>query len=154
MHAKIQSRLASLGMTLPTPPAPVAAYDPYVRLGDLIHVSGQLPFSAGSLPVGKLGDDFLVEDGAAAARICALNLLAHACAACEDEPNGSLRVVKLTGFVNSTPCFVDHPKVINGASEFFIELFGDDGRHARSAVGVSSLPLGSPVEVEGLFSVR
>ena len=154
MHATIQSRLANLGITLPTPPAPVAAYVPYVRLGDLIHVSGQLPFSAGSLPVGRLGDDISIEDGAAAARVCALNLLAQACAACEDEPDAGLRIIKLIGFVNSTPDFVDHPRVVNGASEFFLEVFGDAGRHARSAVGVSSLPLGSPVEVEGLFSVR
>lgn len=154
MANDIESRLAGLGITLPTPPPPVAAYVPFVQVGNMVHVSGQLPIAPNLLMKGKLGDGNDVESGAAAAELCAVNLLAQVRAACEGDLDRLERVVKLTGFVNCTPDFTDHPKVINGASELLSKVIGDAGRHARSAVGVSSLPFGALVEVEGIFAVN
>lgn len=154
MANDIETKLAEMGITLPTPPPPVAAYVPFVRIGNLVHVSGQLPIAPNVLMKGKLGDDKGVEDGAAAAELCAVNLLAQVRAACEGDLDRLERVVKLTGFVNCTPDFTDHPKVINGASELLAQVMGDAGQHARSAVGVSSLPFGALVEVEGIFAVN
>ena len=154
MANDIESRLAGLGITLPTPPPPVAAYVPFVRFGNLVHVSGQLPIAPNLLMKGKLGDGVDVESGAAAAELCAVNLLAQVRAACEGDLDRLERVVKLTGFVNCIPDFMDHPKVIDGASELLSKVLGDAGRHARSAVGVSSLPFGALVEVEGIFAVN
>lgn len=149
----IEAKLAELGITLPEPAAPVAAYVPVVIAGGLAHVSGQLPFVGGQLVTGRLGEDVSLEDGAAAARACGLMLLAQVNAAL-----GSLdrvvRVVKLGAFVNSTGDFTDQPKVANGVSELMAEVFGDAGRHARSAVGVPVLPLGAAVEVDAIFEVR
>lgn len=149
----IEARLVELGITLPEPAAPVAAYVPVVIAGGLAHVSGQLPFVGGQLVTGRLGEDVSLEDGTAAARACGLMLLAQVRAAL-----GSLdqvtRVVKLGAFVNSTGDFTDQPKVANGASELMAEVFGDAGRHARSAVGVPVLPLGAAVEVDAIFEVR
>lgn len=153
MANDIESRLAGLGITLPAPPPPVAAYVPFVKIGNMVHVSGQLPIAPNVLMKGKLGDDKGIEDGAAAAELCAVNLLAQIRAACEGDLDRLERAVKLTGFVNCTPDFTDHPKVINGASELLAQVMGDAGRHARSAVGVSSLPFGALVEVEGIFAV-
>jgi enamine deaminase RidA (YjgF/YER057c/UK114 family) len=149
---EIERRLAALGLELPAPAAPVAAYVPVVIAGGVAHVSGQLPFIDGRLVTGRLGEDLSVEDGAAAARACGLMILAQLKAAL-----GSLerveRVVKLGAFVNSTGAFVDQPKVANGASELMAAVFGDAGKHARSAVGVPVLPLGAAVEVDAIVAV-
>lgn len=150
---EIEARLAALGLTLPVAAAPVAAYVPVVIAGGLAHVSGQLPFIDGKLVTGRLGEDVSLEHGTAAAQACGLMILAQLKAAL-----GSLsrveRVVKLGGFVNSTGDFTDQPKVINGASELMVAVFGDAGKHARSAVGVPVLPLGAAVEVDAIVAVR
>jgi enamine deaminase RidA (YjgF/YER057c/UK114 family) len=149
----ISRRLTELGIDLPAPAAPVAAYVPVVIAGGLAHVSGQLPFIDGALVTGRLGDDVSPDAGKAAARACGLMILAQLQAAL-----GSLdrveRVVKLGAFVNSTPDFTGQPGVANGASELMAEVFGDAGRHARSAVGVPCLPLGAAVEVDAIVAVR
>jgi enamine deaminase RidA (YjgF/YER057c/UK114 family) len=151
----IEDRLAAKGLRLPEAAAPLAAYVPFVRAGDLLHVSGQVSRDdTGEVIRGSLGQDLSLEAGAAAARSCGLQLLAQAKAACDGDWTRLLRVVKLTGFVASAPGFFDQPKVVNGASELMVELLGDQGRHARSAVGVTALPLGAAVEVEGVFLVR
>ncbi|KPF52555.1 enamine deaminase RidA (YjgF/YER057c/UK114 family) [Novosphingobium capsulatum] len=153
MTVSIDARLAELGLELPQAAAPVAAYVPTVLAGGLLHVSGQLPFIDGALVTGRLGEDVSLEQGAAAAKACALMLLAQAKAAL-----GSLdrieQVVKLGAFINSTGDFTDQPKVANGASELMQAVFGDAGRHARSAVGVPVLPLGAAVEIDAIFAVR
>jgi enamine deaminase RidA (YjgF/YER057c/UK114 family) len=149
-----EERLRELGIELPQPAAPVAAYLPCVRTGDLLYVSGQLPLVDGRPAwTGRLGADGLgVDQGAAAAEVCAVNLLAALKAELGDLGRVR-RVVKLTGFVASEPGFNDHPKVVNGASDLFGEVFGEAGRHARAAVGVAALPLGVPVEVEAIVEV-
>ena len=148
----IADRLAQLGIELPQPAAPVASYVPVVVAGGLAHVSGQLPFIDGQLVTGRLGDDLGLDRASQAARACGLMILAQLTAAL-----GSLdrveRVVKLGAFVNSTADFTDQPKVANGASELLLELLGDAGKHARSAVGVTVLPLDVPVEVELVVEV-
>ena len=154
MTGQIEAKLADMGITLPDAPAPAANYVPYVKTGDLVFVSGQISMDASGLITGKLGDGMSVEQGQAAARTCALNLLAQVRAACGGDLDRLVRVVKLGGFVNSTQEFTDHPKVINGASDFMVEVLGDAGRHSRAAVGSSSLPLGVAVEIEGVFQVR
>ncbi|MCX7645737.1 MAG: RidA family protein [Rhodobacteraceae bacterium] len=153
MTSAIDQRLAELGLTLPDAPAPAANYVPWVRSGNLVHVSGQISQGPGGLIRGRLGADMTVEEGAAAARACALALLAQVKAACSGDLSRLVRVVKLTGFVNSTPDFTDQPKVINGASDTLVAILGDAGRHARSAVSAASLPLGVAVEIEGIFEV-
>jgi len=150
----IESRLAELGVTLPNAPAPAANYVPYVQAGDIIYVSGQVSSGPNGFITGKLGADMSIEEGAAAARNCAISLLAQVKAACGGDIERLLRVVKLTGFVNSTVEFTDQPKVINGASDFLVEALGDAGRHARSAVSAASLPLGVAVEIEGIFQIK
>ena len=148
-----EERLQQLGVSLPTPAAPVAAYVPCVRTGDLVYVSGQVPLVGGKPShLGRLGDEVSLEDGRAAARTCAINVLA-ALRAELGELSQVRRVVKVTGFVASAPGFTDMPKVVNAASELFGEAFGDAGRHSRSAVGVAALPLGVPVEVEAIVEV-
>lgn len=151
--AQIDARLAELGLALPEPAAPVAAYVPVVVAGGLAHVSGQLPFVEGKLVTGRLGEDLAVEDGARAARACGLMMLAQLKAAL-----GSLerveRIVKLGVFVSSAGQFTDQPKVANGASELMAAVFGEAGKHARSAVGVPVLPLGAAVEVDAIVAVR
>ena len=147
-------RLAALGLTLPPVAAPVAAYVPAVRTGTYVYTSGQLPTVNGKLPaVGKVGDEVSAQDAAGMARTCALNALAAAASAA-----GGLeairRIVKVTGFVASAPGFGGQAQVINGASELLIEVFGEEGKHARSAVGVAELPLNAPVEVELIAEVR
>jgi enamine deaminase RidA (YjgF/YER057c/UK114 family) len=148
----IADRLAELGIELPQPAAPVASYVPVVITGGLAHVSGQLPFIGGALVTGRLGEDVDLDLGARAARACGLMILAQLNAAL-----GSLerveRVVKLGAFVNSASPFTDQPKVANGASDLMVEVFGDRGRHARSAVGVPVLPLGAAVEVDAIVAV-
>ncbi|SFR01641.1 RidA family protein [Poseidonocella sedimentorum] len=154
MTNPIETRLAELGLTLPDAPAPAANYVPFVQVGGLVHISGQVSANESGLICGKLGADLSVEDGALAAKHCALSLLAQARAACGGDLGRLVRLVKLTGFVNSTAEFTDQPKVINGASDFFVEVLGDAGRHARSAVSAASLPFGVAVEIEGIFEVR
>jgi enamine deaminase RidA (YjgF/YER057c/UK114 family) len=149
-----EERLEQLGVGLPSPAVPVAAYVPCVRTGNLVYVSGQLPLVDGKPShLGRLGDQVGLEDGVTAARTCAVNVMA-ALKAELGELARVRRVVKLTGFVASTPDFTDQPKVVNGASELFGQVFGDAGRHARAAVGVAALPLGAPVEVEAIVEVE
>ena len=150
----ITERLAELGVTLPDAPAPAANYVPFVQVGNTVYVSGQISNGPDGLITGKLGADMEVEDGAAAARTCAISLLAQVKAACGGDIERLQRVVKLTGFVNSTQDFTDQPKVINGCSDFLVEALGDTGRHARSAVSAPSLPLGVAVEIEGIFEIK
>lgn len=149
----IADRLAELGITLPAAAAPVAAYLPVVVTGNMAHVSGQLPFVGGELVTGRLGEDVTLEQGIAAARACGLMILAQLQAAL-----GALdrveRIVKLGAFVSSAAAFTDQPKVVNGASELMAEVFGEAGRHARSAVGVPVLPLGAAVEVDAIVALR
>ena len=154
MSDPIHARLAELGLSLPAAPAPAANYVPYVRSGGTLYVSGQISNGPDGLILGKLGDDMSIEEGADAARSCALSLLAQVNAALDGDLGRLRRVVKLTGFVNSTFDFTDQPKVINGASDTFVEILGDAGRHARSAVSAASLPLGVAVEIEGIFEVE
>jgi enamine deaminase RidA (YjgF/YER057c/UK114 family) len=150
----IDQRLAELGITLPQPAAPVAAYVPAVELGGLLHISGQISFDeGGSLITGRLGEDVDLDGGVEAAKRCGIMLLAQMKAAL-----GSLdrvdRIVKLGVFVNSAPDFIDQPKVANGASELMSQVFGEQGRHARSAVGVAVLPLGVAVEIDAIVAVK
>jgi enamine deaminase RidA (YjgF/YER057c/UK114 family) len=148
-----EERLEQLGVSLPSPAVPVAAYVPCVRTGNLVFVSGQVPLVDGKPShLGRLGEGVGLQDGRAAARTCAINVIA-ALKVELGELSRVRRVVKLTGFVASTPDFTDQPKVANGASELFGEVFGDAGRHARAAVGVAALPLGVPVEVEAIVEV-
>lgn len=153
MAGRIAAKLNDLGVTLPAAPAPAANYVPFVRSGALLFVSGQISQGPGGLITGKLGADMDVAHGAAAARACGLAILAQARAALDGDLDRVVRVVKLTGFVNSTPDFTDQPKVINGCSDFLVEVFGDAGRHARSAVSAAALPLGVAVEIEAILEV-
>lgn len=154
MPQDIETSLSDMGLTLPEAPAPAANYVPYVQVGTTLYVSGQISIDAqGQLITGKVGADLTVEEGAAAAQRCALSLLAQARAACGGDLSRLVRVVKLTGFVNSTPDFTDQPKVVNGASDTLVALLGDAGRHARSAVSAGALPLGVAVEIEGIFEL-
>lgn len=151
--SKIEARLAELGVSLPVAAAPAANYLPYVISGNQVFVSGQISQNADGLIKGKLGAELTVEDGAAAAKACAISLLAQLKAATGGDIDRMVRLVKLVGFVNSTPDFTDQPKVINGASDFFVEALGDAGRHARSAVSAASLPFGVAVEIEAIFEI-
>lgn len=150
----IESKLADLGVTLPDAPAPAANYVPFVQVGDIVYISGQISNGPDGLITGKLGGNMSTEDGAAAAKTCAISLLAQVRAACGGDIERLVRVVKLTGFVNSTADFTDQPKVINGASDFLVAALGDAGRHSRSAVSAASLPLGVAVEIEGIFQIK
>ena len=149
----IDNRLADLGIVLPEPPAPVASYVPFVVAGGLVHVSGQVSRAEDGDRLGRLGESVTLEEGQAAARICGLNLLAQVKAACDGDLDRVVRVVKLGGFVNVTPDFGPIPAVINGCSDLMLDVFGDAGRHARSAVGVANRPRGFAVEVDGIFQV-
>jgi enamine deaminase RidA (YjgF/YER057c/UK114 family) len=153
MAGAVEKRLSELGIALTKPAAPVANYVPFVRTGKLLMVSGQICLESGKLvATGQLGGGVSIEDGQKAARACAINLLAQVKVALGDLDNVS-RVVRLGGFVNSAPGFLEGPKVMNGASELMVEVFGDKGRHARTTVGVSALPQNAAIEVEGLFEV-
>jgi len=151
--SKIDSRLKDLGLEIPSPVAPVANYVPYVIAGRELFISGQVSMSADGLIKGKLGADLDVAKGADAARACAINLIAQMKAALDGDLDRVRRIVKLTGFVNCTPDFTDQPKVINGASDLMVEVFGEAGRHARAAVGAPSLPLGAAVEVDAIVEI-
>lgn len=150
----IEGKLAELGITLPDAPAPAANYVPAVQVGDIVYISGQISNDENGLIVGKLGDTMDVDQGAAAAKRCAINLLAQVRAACDGDLERLVRVVKLTAFVNSTADFGQQPQVVNGCSDFLVEVLGDAGRHARSAVSAASLPFGVAVEIEGIFQIR
>ena len=153
MTDNIAQRLQAQNITLPEPAAPVAAYVPAVQAGNLLHISGQLPFENGQVMTGRVGEDRDLDYGNRAARACGIMLLAQI-----NKALGSLdrveRIVKLGVFVNSAPSFTDQPKVANGASELMQEVFGEPGRHARSAVGVAALPLGVAVEVDAIVAVK
>ena len=151
----IETRLTALGVTLPDAPAPAANYVPFVQVGTQVYISGQISRdAAGGLITGKLGTNMDGAQGAEAAKTCAIALLAQLKAACGGDLGRVVRAVKLVGFVNSTPDFVDQPKVINGASDFLVAAMGEAGRHARSAVSAAALPLGVAVEIEAIFEVR
>ena len=152
MESALEQKLAQMGHVLPNAAAPAANYVPFTVSGKLILVSGQLPIKDGQVAFkGRLGDDVDVEEGQAAAALCALNLLAQAKNACDGDLSKLGRCLKLGGFVACTPDFTDHPKVINGASDLIAEAMGEAGQHARFAVGAASLPLGASVEVEAIF---
>jgi len=154
MSGSVDKKLASLGINLPTPAAPIANYVPFVRSQNMLVVSGQLCFGTdGNLVAkGQLGNGVSLDDGQRAARACAINLLAQLKSALGDLDK-VVRVVRLGGFINSAPGFTDGPKVMNGASDLMVEVFGEKGRHARSTVGVAALPANAAVEVEGQFEV-
>lgn len=154
MSGQIEGRLAELGLALPQAVAPVANYVPAVTTGSLAVLSGQIPLADGKPAfTGLLGAAVSLEDGQAAARLCGINMIAQLRAVCDGDLDRVRRVIRLGVFVAATPDFTDHPKVANGVSDLMVEVFGDLGRHARAAVGCSSLPLGVPVEVEGMFEI-
>lgn len=150
----IEARLTELGITLPEAAAPAANYVPYVRDGKTLYVSGQISQKDGAFLTGKLGSDLTTDQGAEAARSCALYLLAQVKAACGGNLEQLDQVLKLTGFVNSTPDFTEQPQVINGASDVLADILGEAGRHSRSAVSAGSLPFGVAVEIEGIFRLK
>ncbi|MBF0249139.1 MAG: RidA family protein [Alphaproteobacteria bacterium] len=151
----INARLAELGITLPQAAAPAANYVPYVQTGNLVVVSGQITLLNGELKyIGRVGRDFTTEEAYEAAKLCGLNLIAQAKAACGGDLDRVKRVVRLGGFVNCTDDFTDQPKVINGASDLMAQVFGEKGKHARAAVGVNTLPLGVAVEIDGMFEIE
>ena len=151
----IDKRLAELGIVLPTPAKPIANYVPWVRTGNLVYISGQGAMKDGKLEyTGRVGDTLSIDDAVASARLTAINIIAHLRDACGGDLDRVKRVVKLLGLVNCTATFGDHPKVINGASDLMVEVFGDKGRHARSAVGAPSLPFGLSVEVEAIVEIE
>lgn len=154
MTGRIESRLKELGIALPTPPAPVASYVPTAVSGNLVFVSGQITSTPEGLKyVGVVGRDLTVEDGKAAARLCAINVVAQVKTACGGNLDRVKRCVKLTVFVNATPDFTQHPEVANGASDLLVEVFGEAGKHARAALGAGSLPRGVACEVEAIFEI-
>ena len=151
--SKIEARLIELGVVLPQPVAPVANYVPFVRSGNLVHISGQISLDVSGGIRGTVGVDVDLETAQAAARLCGINLLAQMKAACDGDLDRVVRVVKLGGFVQAGPDFIDIPKVVNGCSDLMVEVLGDAGRHARSAVGVYRLPLGFAVEVDAVVEI-
>ena len=155
MSGEIDAKLAEIGLSLPAAAAPVGNYVPTTITGNLIFTSGQITLDGGSIAfIGKLGQEFSVEQGYAAARLCAINVLSQVRAALAGDLDRVVRVVKVVGFVNCLPDFTDQPAVINGASDLFVQVFGEKGKHARSAVGVASLPRGVAAEVEAIFEFR
>ncbi len=154
MSGRIIARLHELGLTLPKPASPLANYVPYVKSGKLLFVSGQLALGPNGLEyAGTVGDGVTVEEGKRAARLAALNVIAQAAAALDGDLDRVSRVVKVTGWVNSSAGFTQHPEIVNGASDLFVEVFGDAGRHARAAVGASSLPKNSAVEIDAVIEI-
>ena len=152
--SKIEARLAELGIQLPAPVPPVATYVPFVRAGNVVHISGQVSTDASGGIKGVVGVETDFEAALKAARLCGINLIAQMKAACDGDLDRVVRVVKLGGFVQAGPDFFDIPKVVNGCSDLMVEVFGDAGRHARSAVGVYRLPLNFSVEVDAVVEVR
>lgn len=155
MAGTIEARLKKLGLTLPEPPAAAARYVPFVVTGKLVFIAGQLPLQGGKVAfAGKLGADVPIEDGTHAARLCAINLVAQLKSACGGDLDRVKRCVRLNGFVASAPDFTEQPRVMNGASDLIVDVFGEAGRHSRVAVGVASLPLNAAVEVDGVFEIE
>lgn len=150
----VEAKLAELGLSLPAQAAPAANYVPYVISGNMLYVSGQVSADANGFVTGTLGDDIDVEAGQAAAQLCALSLLAQVKAACDGDFSKLVRVVKLGAFVNSTTDFPLQSQVVNGASDLFVKVLGDKGRHARAAVSSPSLPFGVAVEIDGIFEIE
>ncbi len=150
----VETRLAALGVVLPPPGAPVANYVPFVRSGNLVHISGQVSRDASGGITGVVGEAVDFETAKGAARLCGINLIAQMKAACDGDLDRVVRVVKLGGFVQAGPAFFDIPQVVNGCSDLMVEAFGDKGRHARSAVGVYRLPLNFSVEVDAVVEIR
>ena len=151
----IENKLKELDIILDEASKPAGSYVPYVISNNLVFISGQLPFINGSITIkGKVGSEVSVEDGIKMAEVCAKALLSQLKSACNGNLDKVKKVVKLGGFVASDPNFIDHPKIINGASDLIVKIFGDRGRHARFAVGVASLPLNTPVEIEGIFEIE
>ena len=154
MAGQVDAKLADLGITLPQAAAPAANYVPYTITGNLVFISGQVPFVDGKLAYqGKVGADFSVEEGVACAKICALNIIAQLKAACGGDLDKVTRCVKLGGFVNCVDGFGDQPKVINGASDLMVDVFAEKGRHARFAVGTNALPMNVAVEIDAVFEI-
>ncbi|WP_160121713.1 RidA family protein [Rhodovarius lipocyclicus] len=154
MAGRIEARLAELGITLPAAPAPVANYVGWTRTGSLVVVSGQIPLKDGAIAyVGKVGAEVAPETAKEAARLCFVNVLAQLKAACDGDLDRVTKVVRLGGFIAAPPEFTAHPVVMNGASDLAVEVFGDAGRHARSTIGVPSLPGNAACEVEGMFEI-
>jgi enamine deaminase RidA (YjgF/YER057c/UK114 family) len=151
--SRIENRLAELGIELPKPNAPVANYVPFVRVGDLLHISGQVSLDSSGGIRGVVGEDVDLETAKRAARLCGLSLLAQMKAACDGDLGRVARVVKLGGFVQAGPTFFEIPQVVNGCSDLMVEVFGDAGRHARSAVGVYRLPMNFAVEVDAVVAL-
>jgi enamine deaminase RidA (YjgF/YER057c/UK114 family) len=151
---QIDKRLAELGISVPVPAKPVANYVGWVRTGNLVFTAGQVTLKDGKFEyIGKVGKEISTEDAAKAARLCAINVIAQLREACEGDLDRVKRIVKVVGFVNGTPEFTEHPKVVNGASDLLVEVFGDKGKHARSAIGSGSLPLNVAVEVEAVAEI-
>ncbi|MEO7405053.1 MAG: RidA family protein [Burkholderiales bacterium] len=155
MAGRIDARLQELGLTIPTPTDPAGNYVGFVITGNLVFTAGQVPVENGVRKyIGKLGREISVEDGQKAAALATMNVLARLKAACDGDLDRVVRCVKVVGFVNAMPDFGEHPKVVNGASDLLVSIFDDAGRHARSAIGMGSLPFGVAVEVEGVFEIR
>lgn len=155
MAGKVEARLKDKGVELPAPTTPAGNYVPWVVTGNLVFIAGQVPFQDGKMRYsGKVGQDLPIEEGQAAARLCAINMLAQLKQACGGDLDRVVRCVKVGGFVNCNPDFVDQPKVINGASDLLVEALGEAGKHARFAVAAPSLPLGAAVEVDAVFEIR
>ena len=152
--SQVEDRLAAAGIVLPQPVAPVANYVPFVRAGNLVHISGQVSIDASGGIKGTVGEDVDMETAKAAARMCGINLVAQMRAACEGDLDRLVRVVKLGGFVQAGPNFFESPQVVNGCSDVMVLAFGDAGKHARSAVGVYRLPMNFAVEVDAVVEVR
>lgn len=154
MAGTVEAKLAELGIALPRPMAPIANYVPYVVTGNLVYVSGQVPARDGAVAIkGKVGVNLAPDDGKEAARLCFINVLVHLKAACEGNLDRVRRVVRLGGFIASPAEFTQHAQVMNGASDLAVAVFGENGRHARTTIGVPSLPADAAVEVEGLFEI-
>lgn len=151
--ADVEAKLSELGIILPEPVAPVANYVPYVVSGNLVFISGQVSIGPDGLIAGTLGKDIEFDKGVEAAHACGVNLIAQLKAACGGDLDRVKRVVKLGAFVNCTAEFTDQPKIVNGASDLMVAVFGDAGRHARAAVGAPSLPLNAAVEIDGVFEI-
>lgn len=151
--SNLEIKLKKMGIKLPNAPTPAANYLPFVKIGQIVYVSGQISIGSDGLIIGLLGESMTIEEGKIAAKQCAINLLAQVKVACDGDLDSLDRVIKLGGFVNSTQDFSDQPSVINGASDFFVDVLGENGRHARTAVG-ATLPLGVAVEIDGIFQLK
>lgn len=151
--SNLEIKLKKMGIQLPNAPTPAANYLPFVKIGQIVYVSGQISIGSDGLIIGLLGESMTLEEGKIAAKQCAINLLAQVKVACDGDLDSLDRVIRLGGFVNSTQDFSDQPSVINGASDFFVDVLGENGRHARTAVG-ATLPLGVAVEIDGIFQLK